>query len=148
MAGRKRKKFNVFLIIILFIYLAALFYSLIFSRSVQFEYIQYNLTPFTEINRYIQGRNLATELSIINLLGNIVVFMPFGILVPMISQKERRSYMIFLLTVELSLVIEVIQLFTRRGSFDVDDLLLNTVGGLLGYAVYKVIRNIGKSISS
>lgn len=120
-------------------------YSFIFIREIKGK-MRYNLEPFYEITRFIEGENIPIKASLMNLLGNIIAFMPFGILVPMISQKERRTYMIFLLTLEFSLIIEVIQLFTTRGSFDVDDLLLNVGGGLLGYTVYKFVRNIGKSI--
>jgi len=41
---------------------------------------------------------------------------------------------------ELSLLVELIQLVTKVGSFDVDDIILNTIGGAIGYIVYKVVR--------
>lgn len=152
MAGRKRKKINVFLILLFLVYLASLVYFVFFAeeygRNQTVAEFSYNLTPFQEIKRYIEYRAMIGMPGVIlNLLGNIVAFMPFGFLVPMISHKERRTVMIFLLTLELSLVIEVIQLFTYVGSFDVDDLILNTLGGLMGYWGYQAVRSLGRKIA-
>lgn len=152
MAARKRKKKNILLILLFFVYLAALVYFVFFAeeygRTNLSDELMYNLTPFQEIRRYIEYRAMiGMPAVILNLVGNIVAFMPFGFLLPMINTAERRSYMIFLLTFELSLVIEVVQLFSRVGSFDVDDLILNTLGGLIGYWAYKAIRSIGRKIA-
>lgn len=77
---------------------------------------------------------------IVNLLGNIGVFMPFGILLPLVlGGKLKKPFMIFFAGV---LALELLQLFTRRGSFDVDDLLLNSVGFLLGFALFKGLEKI------
>ncbi len=106
---------------------------------------QYNLVLFQEITRYIRYRAiLGTDVVILNLAGNIVAFAPFGFLLPLLSVKERRMIMILLLSFELSLVIEVVQLFTGRGSFDVDDLLLNTLGGMLGYGCYCLFARMSR----
>ena len=72
--------------------------------------------------------------------------MPFGFFLPVFS---RRCH-IFLNTVfysfELSLFVELIQLVTKVGSFDVDDLILNTLGGALGFLVYQVFAWIGRKL--
>ena len=149
--SKKKSKFNFFLLILFIIYLIALVYFVFFAeeygRTRTTEQFYYNLMPFQEIRRYIEYRAMIGIPSvIINLVGNVVAFMPFGFLLPMMSPKERRVFMIFLLSLELSLIIEVIQLFSHVGSFDVDDLILNTAGGLLGYAAYKAVRNIGRKV--
>ena len=98
----------------------------------------YNLKPFREISRCVfHWETLGLPYVLLNLLGNVVGFMPFGFFLALLSWRERRMLMILLLSLELSLFIEVIQLFTGLGSFDVDDLMLNTLGGLLGYLCYK-----------
>lgn len=129
-------------------YIAILVYFLFFSEKLGREAtgeFRYNLRPFQEIIRCIRHWSVLRQLALINLVGNVVAFMPFGFFLPLLSVKERRVVMILLLTFELSLVIEVIQLFTGVGSFDVDDLLLNTIGGWLGYGCYclfaKMTRN-------
>lgn len=152
MAARKRKKRNILLILFFFIYLAALVYFVFFAeeygRTNISDELMYNLIPFQEITRYIEYRAMiGMPAVILNLVGNVLAFVPFGFLVPMINSAERRTYMIFLLSLELSLIIEVIQLFTRVGSFDVDDLILNVTGGLIGYWGYRAIRSLGRKIA-
>jgi len=152
MARRKKSKLNIFLVLVFLVYLAAFIYFVFFAeekgRTNDVHEFCYNLKPLQEIRRYIEYRAMiGIPVVIINLVGNIVAFVPFGFLVPMISPKERRTGMIFLLSLELSLVIEVIQLFTYVGSFDVDDLILNTLGGLIGYWGYKAMRSLGRKIA-
>ena len=76
----------------------------------------------------------------INLLGNVVVFMPFGFLVPILGRKKRKFWFTALASFELSLSVECIQLITKTGCFDVDDIFLNTIGGILGYLVYALMQ--------
>ncbi len=122
------------------LYIAALVYFLFFSERygrTDDGNFRYNLVPLQEIVRFIKYRSImGTETVVLNLAGNVAGFMPFGFLLPLLSAKERRLIMVLLLTFELSLVVEVIQLFTGVGSFDVDDLILNTLGGVLGYGCY------------
>ncbi len=130
-------------------YIAALVYFLFFSEAhgrTGDGRFRYNLVLFQEIFRFIKYRAiLETETVVLNLAGNVIGFMPFGFLLPLLSEKERRLLMIVLLTFELSLVVEVLQLFTGRGSFDVDDLMLNTLGGALGYGCYCVFARLSRS---
>lgn len=83
----------------------------------------------------------------INLLGNVVVFMPFGFLVPVLYREQRKGVhfkghyfrsglFVTFLGFAFSLVVETIQLVTKVGCFDVDDLCLNTFGVILGYICY------------
>lgn len=69
-------------------------------------------------------------------LENILLFVPFGILIPLIWRRFRRWHKVALLGFCLSFVIENIQLFTKRGYFELDDILLNTVGTIVGYIIY------------
>jgi len=61
---------------------------------------------------------------------------------PRLFKRCRNLFFVIVLSLELSLLVEVVQLVTRVGSFDVDDLLLNTIGGILGYIIYKVFAGI------
>ena len=63
-------------------------------------------------------------------------FIPFGMLLPVLRKRRMRFGKVFLLSFELSLVIEVSQLILRVGSCDVDDMILNTLGGCIGYGLY------------
>ena len=75
-----------------------------------------------------------------NLLGNVLGFIPFGILVPMLIQQIANLRTILFAALFISFVFEIIQLLAVLGSFDVDDLLLNTIGAGLGYYIYFIDR--------
>lgn len=95
-----------------------------------------NVVPFRTIRGFLFSFHLIPLISIENLAGNVLLFVPFGFLLPA-SFPRRRS---FLLTAgaaaALSFLYEVMQLVFGFGSFDVDDLLLNTAGGLIGYGLF------------
>lgn len=70
---------------------------------------------------------------------NILLFIPLGYLFPVLVPKCRTWPKMILLGFVTSLTIETIQLFTHLGWFDVDDLIHNTIGAMLGYLAYKKI---------
>lgn len=84
------------------------------------------------------------ESFVVNIFGNIFAFAPFGFFVPMIGKKRKTFFNVFLLSLELTLVIETTQLLLRVGTFDVDDIFMNTLGGVLGYVGYLFYRTIMK----
>jgi glycopeptide antibiotics resistance protein len=95
----------------------------------------YNLRPFHTIGSYLNFAYFTGKIRVINLFGNIGMFIPFGVLIPL---SARFKFAGFLLCFELGLIsLEVLQLVTKRGSFDIDDIILNTFGALIGYALYK-----------
>jgi glycopeptide antibiotics resistance protein len=92
-----------------------------------------NFTPFVSISNNIQ--NLSSH-DLVNLFGNIAVFLPYGMfLILMWPHKKISLFGALLRSVGLSLCLESLQLVLSMGSFDVDDLILNGLGGLLGYAI-------------
>ena len=74
-----------------------------------------------------------------NLIGNIIGFVPFGFMLPLLSKRLLSLKIIVVATFCISFSFEIIQLVFMLGSFDVDDLILNTVGGILGYLIIKLI---------
>ncbi|WP_283245061.1 VanZ family protein [Qiania dongpingensis] len=137
---------------ILFIfYLAGLTYFMFFSESLGRTDLsvgyRYNLEPFREIYRCIRYWDVLGPLNAsMNLIGNIVAFMPFGFILPMLCLSNRRWYIVFLLGLLCSLCIESLQLVTRRGSFDVDDLMLNTLGSLAGYWCFLIAARFRRQL--
>ncbi|WP_339260734.1 VanZ family protein [Paenibacillus sp. FSL R5-0713] len=109
------------------------------SGRTQGMYYQYNLVPFETIRPLLLERErYHTDAWVKNLFGNIVLFIPLGIWIPWLFRR-CRSFLTFTSTVVLLLLgVEVIQLITRVGSFDVDDIILNTVGAWIGYAGFKL----------
>lgn len=131
------------------IYLAILVYFLFFAEgfreSVSGAY-HYNFIPFREITRYIAyRRTIGYERTFINLAGNIIAFMPLGFFLPHLSKRKLNFWTVSLMGMEISVLVEVIQLFSRVGCCDVDDVILNTIGGMLGYGCYIIGKGRKKS---
>lgn len=138
MTQRTRKILRTVCWILFGIYLVLLCYFLFFSEQMGRTFTErsyhYNLVPFKEIMRFINYRQvLGTSAVVYNLLGNIVAFIPFGLFLPLLQHRQRHLWRIVLLSFDFSLLVELLQLVSKRGSFDVDDLILNTVGGAVGY---------------
>lgn len=130
--------------IILYIYIVLLAYFLFFSeyygRGQCPEEYRYNLVLFTEIKRFIKYRKiLGTEAFVVNIIGNVLAFAPLGFLLPMLNKKYRKFIIMLLISCLFSLSIELIQLSFKVGSFDVDDIFLNTIGGVIGYLAFSLI---------
>ncbi len=97
----------------------------------------YNLVLFQEIRRFIVYReHVGTASFLLNVGGNIFAFSPFGVFLPLLSMQMRKWWKVLLSSFEVTLCIECAQLLTRLGVFDVDDLFMNTLGGLFGYWFY------------
>ena len=90
--------------------------------------INYNLIPFRNISTQI--KYITQWWALKNLLGNIIPFIPFGFLLPIAYKKFSSSI----------LLIELFQFFTKLGSFDVDDIILNMVGIVCGYFMFLLAK--------
>ena len=77
---------------------------------------------------------------IVNFVGNIVAFMPMGLIPPLVRSRGTRAWQVALFCLCLSATIEVGQYASGRHIADVNDLILNTLGGLLGYLAYCCVR--------
>lgn len=134
---------RVFFVLYMILALYFMFFSETLDRTRVSEEYRYNLTLFKEINRFWNMRyTYGWHITIVNLLGNVVCFMPFGFLLPTVSRKKifKNFLSITLMAMLFSLGIETAQLLTKVGAFDVDDIFLNTVGGFVGYVFMKLTR--------
>lgn len=142
MAAGKRRKYT--LTILFIAYLVLLVYFLFFSEEFgrrQNESYQYNLVLFQEITRYIRYREkIGLFRFLINIFGNVIAFMPFGFFLPVLFGKRQKFFVVVSESFLFSLAVELTQLLSKRGSFDVDDMVLNTLGGLLGYISFLLVR--------
>ncbi|MEK5230595.1 VanZ family protein [Lysinibacillus sp. FSL K6-0232] len=99
-----------------------------------------NFVPFETILRYINySQYFNWDIIIINLLGNLFIFTPMGFLLPLLSKKFRKAWVVICLGFLSSLAVETIQFIFTVGSADIDDLILNSIGAWLGYIAYKGI---------
>lgn len=100
-----------------------------------------NVTLFKELTRYQIGSRLFYR----NIVGNIIMFIPFGFFTSYYLKLEKKR-MIFYITLVVAIVIELIQLKIGR-AFDVDDVILNVVGSLLGYFLYRLMDKVFGDLS-
>ena len=94
-------------------------------------------TPFHEILsmwKSIQRSGLTG-----NFIGNIILFVPVGFLFPIAAGKEKW-YLTILSGLVFSLLIELVQRISCRGCFDPDDVLLNTIGLIIGFELLRVLK--------
>lgn len=100
---------------------------------------RYNIVPFAEIKRFYRVlKNGYSFKAFLNLGGNIAAFIPFGMFLPMIRDKKTGLINTVIISFLFSACIEIIQLYFKLGVFDVDDIILNTLGGFTGYIIYMV----------
>lgn len=127
------------LISLCFILYVMLLFELV--TTTDFESYSNNFIPFKEIFRY----DLNSKLFFRNVIGNIILFVPFGYFTSYYC-KLNKSYLNLFITFVTSLTIELIQMGIGR-SFDIDDLILNILGGLIGYLIYIITEKIFKKYS-
>ncbi len=107
---------------------------LLFDPSTAFPF-RINWIPFVRLPDYDSRRDM-----LVNIIGNIAMFIPSGIVFPVIYKKLNSFWKVAGAGVLLSLCIEILQLpFSVRAS-DVDDLILNTAGVIIGYGIYTLVR--------
>lgn len=108
-----------------------------------------NLVPLLTIKNYwyVVRNSSDTDLlrhCIINLAGNVVLFIPIGYWLVRIWPRFRNCFLFLATCAGLILLVEALQLFTLLGSFDVDDILLNLVGMTIGY-LFSLLRRKKKT---
>ena len=136
---------------ILFIIYCAAMLLLLFARSSRYiggSYIEQlkmnlNLVPLDTMRRFVyvikhSSNPHMLRYAHLNLGGNVAAFIPFGFFLPSLFGRLRRFLRFFLTAAAVIICIELLQLFTLRGSCDIDDLILNLIGSALGYAVWKL----------
>ena len=165
----KNKKINLYReisLLIFFIYFLLLLNITIFkSSSISFrnpinsyEYKEYgisgiiNFIPFVETIKTITDGHTPIINPLSNIFGNILAFMPLGFFIPLLFSKYNNLKRIFLLGLISSLAIELVQLFVGYNVTDIDDVIYNTIGSILGLLCFKVFKylvdNIYKSIKN
>lgn len=105
----------------------------------------YNLVPFKTVRLFAavvargaqDGRSYLYRFSVVNLLGNVAMFVPLGLLLPVLLPGLRLFWRFLLWVAAAIIAIELIQLFTLLGICDIDDLILNLVGATVGFWIYK-----------
>ena len=150
---KKRSTQRPFMRFLFFLYCAIILW-LLFGRSFgwnkELTYEQMllqnvNTTPLFTIKNYLRVIVQRTNDSVyihclINLLGNILLFMPIGFMIPKLWKKLRNYFKFFFITLLIILAIELLQLFTLLGCCDVDDVILNMTGLTAGYIIWTIFK--------
>ncbi|MGN7165754.1 VanZ family protein [Paenibacillus cellulositrophicus] len=127
-------------LIVVYTFLLLYWMFLGFGRSPGSSF-HYNVIPLRTIRLYIQyGWTMSPKIWIINLFGNMAVFVPFGLLLPLLIQKLQSWLVLTAVFVSSILVVEWAQMLLRVGSFDVDDVILNTAGVWIGWLISSIWR--------
>ncbi len=98
-----------------------------------------NYVPFATIFSFferIKEGSINVDIVVRNIAANLLMFIPMGMALPVLFEdKFNKLWKVFLFVIVLVFIIEVIQFVTFRGSADIDDLILNTVGAIVGYGI-------------
>ncbi|MFB6364079.1 VanZ family protein [Paenibacillus elgii] len=141
MRRKKKGKRNPWAAIAFILYTSCMLYMMFvgFGRTVHADELRYNLHPFRTISHYfIHFDSIALSVVLINLGGNIGMFILFGILLPLLYRR-CRTFLGFSLGFIIPLIVtELLQTVLRVGTGDIDDVILNYVGASLGYMLYRV----------
>jgi len=148
--SNKKLLYTVLFVVYLAFLIYFLFFSDLFGRTVVHDEYRYNITPFLEIKRFwrvlLEGDWLPF---LINVCGNVILFMPFGYMFGVFIEGRETSPVLgyidtFVAAFLFCLIVETCQLMTKVGVFDVDDLLLNVSGAILGYAAFRISKRMKK----
>lgn len=145
MTGKRVWKWLFFLYCVLMLWL-------LFGRSGAIEGVSYweqvamslNLTPLHTVFKYIRLLDSANaalvRTAVINLYGNVIMFIPLGFLLPNVFPKLRKLWKTLTATAVIIILVELAQLFSLVGSCDVDDLILNVLGSAMGYGIDRLLK--------
>lgn len=136
-----------------FLYAILIFYIILFLSIVVFKYVSplelfsenrtvyrsINILPFQTIKNYLMGTvDVSHTVGFNNILGNIVLFIPLGIYIPLFK-INKKVFASFVSVFVISLSIEIVQYILSIGATDIDDILLNCAGGIIGILIYKLL---------
>jgi len=108
-----------------------------------------NTIPFHTIQNYIRYYlRTGSFVSISNLVGNVVILLPMGVILPVMFRPMRRFWIFIPFAACLAVGVEVVQYLTATGAADVDDSILNFAGAVLGYLCTRAVQVIGTRMRS
>ena len=123
-------------------YVMFIFFSTVILRKVK-ECACYNFVPFWSYEAIRNGQ----EILIAQNIMNIVVFVPLGVLLGC-AIRNMAWWKVLMIGCGISISIEVLQYFLKRGTAEVDDVMHNTLGCVIGYGIYMMVASARKALSS
>lgn len=106
-----------------------------------------NLIPFKTIKVYFDLAQSTTDAYMlrqlfVSLISNVILFIPLGFFLPWVWKKLRPAFKAVGASIAIIVAVEITQLITFVGSCDIDDLLLNSIGALIGYLIWRKVQKI------
>ena len=135
-----RKRFKRFCAGLFFAYFSMLLYMTLFTYNYYVYGKSFNLIFFGSIKLMAESGD--PWLFIRNVVGNVALFFPFGFFIPALFRRVRPFHRCALLSLATSLIIEACQYEFAERIFDVDDILLNTLGAIIGWAAFKLFHHV------
>ena len=136
--------------ILLFCIYSGFMLYLLFNRAGGIEGMDYwkqiranlNLEPFHTIRLFLNvlDQQAYSSAAIINLGGNVIMFIPLGFFLPRVFPALRNFWLTIFATALIIIAVELTQLFTLLGTCDIDDLILNVIGAAIGYGAHTLIK--------
>lgn len=145
------KNRNILIYSFFILYVVIMIWLLFIQRISYINYDNYwdklieniNIIPFRTISEYLFTDSKAgfetIKHAFINLAGNIIMFIPLGFFLSFSELSDKAFKEIIKKTILIIIAVEIIQLFSLTGSFDIDDLILNTIGSAAGYKIHSII---------
>ncbi len=139
----KKEKVKIIDILLFIIYCLFLIYVLFLRRSKNIS-VKYNIIPFKTYIEYftkIINGNIGIKTAILNFLANIFLFVPMGYFLLKIFKKVNSFNKATIISMLIIIVIEVMQYITKLGIADIDDVILNTIGAMIGYKIQVELKS-------
>lgn len=142
--GAKQKFFRAgfWILFVYYLYILAmlLFFGGLFGVDRSYSG-DFQLVPFHTIRNYAEFYHATGSfVGLSNLLGNVVVLMPFGFFFPVLFPKTRKFWIFFPLVALIALGVELVQWKTGTGIGDIDDSILNFLGAVLAYCLTRGVQ--------
>lgn len=134
--GQSVSKKEILCGLALSVYLVFLLGGILLGRDFRDEH-RIEPIPFWSYYKAIVEKDVALALQ---MLGNVVIFIPFGVLLPAIWKGMRNIRCIILIAASVSLSLELVQLILKLGLFEFDDVFHNTLGVVIGYWIWRMFK--------
>lgn len=138
------RAYIISLFMLYIVFMIAIRYPNLTSNLINIKYVsadKMNFIPFKTISYYISKHNqhyITTREFLTNTLGNVVIFAPLGLFLPVLFKKLHKIGWFALTYISICIISELLQWFTLNGSFDVDDIILQIIGGMVVYTIYRL----------
>ena len=138
----KKEKILAGLYILFFMYLCLMIWEVFIGPYRSYSGIRrYNLYPFKTIMAFLLNANKYNfEVIFINLIANIITFIPLGFFISVLFRRSCRVINVALYSMLIIICIEIGQYILNVGVLDIDDVVLNTIGCVLGFMIYKAVN--------